>query len=112
MKQLSKQEIIRAWKDANFRNQLSAEQRAALPDHPAGMTELSSAELQEVAGGIDPGPNTLTYTPILLSEGILCMLKAPDLKRTEGFDINCNNDETVWFCPNGQTVGGHYTISN
>ena len=51
MSTLTKQDIIRAWKDADFRNQLSDEQRAALPKNPAGVTELTSAELTEVSGG-------------------------------------------------------------
>ncbi len=51
MSKLTNQDIVRAWKDADFRNQLSGEQRAALPENPAGVVELSIAELNEVAGG-------------------------------------------------------------
>src|SRR5262249_54034784 len=58
-------DIIRAWTDAAFRAQLSAEQRAALPANPAGMVELSAAELTEVGGGGGTGvptPEDLGYT--------------------------------------------------
>jgi mersacidin/lichenicidin family type 2 lantibiotic len=43
-------DIIRAWKDAEYRQSLTAEQRAALPDNPAGLAELSEEELAQVAG--------------------------------------------------------------
>ena len=42
-------DIIRAWKDEEYFNSLSAEQRAALPANPAG--ELSAIEAEQVTGG-------------------------------------------------------------
>ena len=47
--------IIRAWEDPEFRNSLSAEELAALPDHPAGAIELTDAELGGVMGGARSG---------------------------------------------------------
>ena len=44
-------DIIRAWKDEEYRNSLSEAERAALPEHPAGEIELDDAELELVAGG-------------------------------------------------------------
>jgi len=48
--------IIRAWKDPNYRASLSAEQRAALPESPAGapLTEMDECELEQVAGAGRP----------------------------------------------------------
>ncbi len=46
------EDIIRAWKDEEYRNSLSEEQRAQLPENPAGMVELSDEAMQTVAGGI------------------------------------------------------------
>lgn len=48
--------IIRAWKDPNYRASLSPEQRAALPESPAGapLTDMSEAELEQVAGAGRP----------------------------------------------------------
>ncbi|HEY0606441.1 MAG TPA: mersacidin/lichenicidin family type 2 lantibiotic [Herpetosiphonaceae bacterium] len=40
---MSNVEIIRAWKDEEFRSSLSAAQLAMLPAHPAGMIEVSDA---------------------------------------------------------------------
>jgi mersacidin/lichenicidin family type 2 lantibiotic len=44
-------DIIRAWKDEEYRNSLSAAERAALPPHPAGLMTLTDEELGAVAGG-------------------------------------------------------------
>ena len=46
---MKKLDIVRAWKDATYRNSLSAAERAALPMNPAG--ELDNDELAMVAGG-------------------------------------------------------------
>jgi mersacidin/lichenicidin family type 2 lantibiotic len=47
-------DIIRAWKDEEYRLSLTEEQQALLPDNPAGLMELSDAELWGiVAGGGD-----------------------------------------------------------
>jgi mersacidin/lichenicidin family type 2 lantibiotic len=48
---LTVQEIIRAWKDKNFRDSLSEEQRAQLPANPAGLVEIDDEQLVQVAGG-------------------------------------------------------------
>ena len=44
-------DIIRAWKDEEYRNSLSEEQRSQLPENPAGMIELSDEDLGSVVGG-------------------------------------------------------------
>jgi mersacidin/lichenicidin family type 2 lantibiotic len=47
-------DIIRAWKDEEYRLSLSAAQQASLPQNPAGMIELKEAELEAVTGGAAP----------------------------------------------------------
>lgn len=42
---MSHRDIIRAWKDADFRSSLSDSARALLPAHPAGLIELADPEL-------------------------------------------------------------------
>lgn len=42
-------DIVRAWKDESYRQELSDEQRQSLPANPAG--ELSEAEMEMVCGG-------------------------------------------------------------
>jgi mersacidin/lichenicidin family type 2 lantibiotic len=44
--------IIRAWKDEEYRMSLSDEERSLLPDNPAGPMELSDADLDSVVGGL------------------------------------------------------------
>jgi mersacidin/lichenicidin family type 2 lantibiotic len=44
-------DIIRAWKDEEYRLSLSAAERAQLPAHPAGLIALTDAELAQVGGG-------------------------------------------------------------
>ena len=53
---MSKKDIIRAWKDAEYRQSLSEAERAMLPEHPAGLIDVTDAELATVAGGKKPGP--------------------------------------------------------
>jgi mersacidin/lichenicidin family type 2 lantibiotic len=45
-------DIIRAWKDEDYLNSLSEEQRSQLPENPAGMVELSDKDMGAVAGGL------------------------------------------------------------
>lgn len=48
---MSNLDIIRAWKDEEYRNSLSDEQRSQLPENPAGMIELSDTDMESIAGG-------------------------------------------------------------
>ena len=48
---MSVEKIIRAWKAEGFRHTLSAAERAPRPEHPAGLIDLTAAELNAVAGG-------------------------------------------------------------
>lgn len=56
---MSYQDIIRAWKDEDFRAGLSAELLAALPANPAGLIELDDADLDGAAGGREVPTNRL-----------------------------------------------------
>ncbi len=53
---MSHVDVIRAWKDEEYRRSLSAAERAALPKNPAGMIELDAADLDSVAGGAPSRP--------------------------------------------------------
>ncbi|MFI2435685.1 mersacidin/lichenicidin family type 2 lantibiotic [Streptomyces sp. NPDC018693] len=58
--------IVRAWEDREYRSGLSAAELADLPDNPAGVIELTDAELGHVMGGAQSGNsvgcNTKTCT--------------------------------------------------
>ena len=47
-------DVIRAWKDESYRESLTPEQRAALPENPAGAIELTENELAAVDGAMTP----------------------------------------------------------
>jgi mersacidin/lichenicidin family type 2 lantibiotic len=48
---MSNEDIIRAWKDEDYWNSLSEEQRSQLPENPAGILELSAQEMEIIQGG-------------------------------------------------------------
>lgn len=48
---MSKVDVIRAWKEEEYRFGLSIEERAVLPANPAGLVDLSDIELHGAAGG-------------------------------------------------------------
>jgi mersacidin/lichenicidin family type 2 lantibiotic len=43
--------VIRAWKDEEYRLGLSEAERARLPENPAGLLEQTEAELERTVGG-------------------------------------------------------------
>ena len=47
-------DIIRAWKDEDYRNSLSKEELAQLPESPVGEVELSDEDLGVVVAGMRP----------------------------------------------------------
>ena len=49
---MSNRNVIRAWKDQEYRLGLNEAERALVPEHPAGAIELSDAALAGAAGGI------------------------------------------------------------
>lgn len=44
-------DTVRAWKDEMYRNSLSSDVQATLPESPVGTLELSDADLEDVNGG-------------------------------------------------------------
>ncbi|MGB7439552.1 MAG: mersacidin/lichenicidin family type 2 lantibiotic [Coleofasciculaceae cyanobacterium] len=49
---MSNIDIIRAWKDEEYRNSLSEEERAQIPNNPAGLIDLTDAETEAITGGV------------------------------------------------------------
>jgi mersacidin/lichenicidin family type 2 lantibiotic len=47
---MSRIDIIRAWKDAAYRQSLGEAQLAAMPANPAGMVDLTAEEAAVIAG--------------------------------------------------------------
>jgi len=47
-------DLIRYWKDPKFRQHFSSEQRATLPENPAGVSFLTDSELRSIVGALPP----------------------------------------------------------
>jgi mersacidin/lichenicidin family type 2 lantibiotic len=43
--------VVRAWKDEEYRQSLTEAERAALPENPAGLLDLAESDLQRAEGG-------------------------------------------------------------
>jgi mersacidin/lichenicidin family type 2 lantibiotic len=72
---MSKDNMIRAWKDPEYRSSLNAQECALLPANPAGT--IDHAKLAEVAGGSVPelslfDPCTYRFCTLLCSWAIDC----------------------------------------
>jgi mersacidin/lichenicidin family type 2 lantibiotic len=67
---MNKTDVIRAWKDPVYRASLSEEERAALPQHPAGVSDLSDDQLRiaGTAAVITTAPTCTQYTFIQLRQ--------------------------------------------
>ncbi|MBO3462203.1 mersacidin/lichenicidin family type 2 lantibiotic [Aetokthonos hydrillicola Thurmond2011] len=48
---MSHDKIIRAWKDENYRQSLTEDERSQLPANPVGMLELTDSQLRNAIGG-------------------------------------------------------------
>jgi mersacidin/lichenicidin family type 2 lantibiotic len=68
-------DIVRAWKDAEYRESLSDEELALLPRHPLGTVELSEEDLNHVVGG-----------------------GASDLRNKNGFILSCLICSLIIIC--------------
>ncbi|HZO72305.1 MAG TPA: mersacidin/lichenicidin family type 2 lantibiotic [Ktedonobacteraceae bacterium] len=76
---MSELDVIRAWKDRAYRNSLSADELAQLPEHPAGAIELTDDELTRVDGAAAISiirtlilPCTFTYCTLLYCTFTYC----------------------------------------
>jgi mersacidin/lichenicidin family type 2 lantibiotic len=58
---MSNVDVIRAWKDDEYRLSLTDAERALLPEHPAGLIELKDDQMNAVVGG---GPTTTATTKL------------------------------------------------
>jgi len=50
---MKSEDVVRGWKDEDYRLSLGDAGQSLLPDHPAGLIELTDADLNGVDGGAD-----------------------------------------------------------
>jgi mersacidin/lichenicidin family type 2 lantibiotic len=48
---MSNIDIVRAWKDEDYRASLSEAEQAMLPENPAGLVDLADEDMSSMAGG-------------------------------------------------------------
>jgi mersacidin/lichenicidin family type 2 lantibiotic len=48
---MKKIDVVRAWRDEEYRNSLTAEEQASLPENPAGLATVSDETLRSITGG-------------------------------------------------------------
>ncbi len=65
---MTNNDIIRAWKDAEYRKSLSAEELALVPESPVGQVELTEADLTQVSGGT----TVITVCSVLACQSVAC----------------------------------------
>ncbi|HEY0170308.1 MAG TPA: mersacidin/lichenicidin family type 2 lantibiotic [Pyrinomonadaceae bacterium] len=56
---MNREQIIRAWKDSEYRAGLSEAERSLLPEHPAGIVELPDELMGVVAGAEESSTSRL-----------------------------------------------------
>jgi mersacidin/lichenicidin family type 2 lantibiotic len=84
---MSNVDVIRAWKDEDYRRSLTPDQLSALPDNPAGMVELDEQALDLSVGG---------RTELIWSAG--CCGGVTDYKTCWGYTV-CGAICTHLVCP-------------
>jgi len=55
---MNTEQIVRSWKNEDYRLSLSLDEQALLPESPAGLIELSDEDLLGIDGGSDAGVAT------------------------------------------------------
>lgn len=48
---MKKIDVVRAWRDEEYRNSLTPEELASLPENPAGLAVVQDSVLRSVTGG-------------------------------------------------------------
>lgn len=65
-------DIIRAWKDAEYRESLSEDELARLPQKPVGEVELTDEDLLNVSGANGGSPFTICQLVSVCINSVIC----------------------------------------
>lgn len=86
-------DIVRAWKDARYRQNLTAEQQAILPENPVGTCLLTDADL-EAAQGSGFGDGGPFFSGAIGGSCVKSFGVRNDSCNTfAGFAVNCSSSE-------------------
>lgn len=64
---MKKKQVIRAWRDPEYFASLSEADRACIPDHPAGVVELSDQDLNGLSAADGAVINTQVFETICIT---------------------------------------------
>jgi mersacidin/lichenicidin family type 2 lantibiotic len=70
-----KVDVVRAWPDEEYRDRLTGEELAGLPDSPAGLATVDDTALRSVTGGVlskNTNPNCTTVAFSCVKPGQAC----------------------------------------
>jgi mersacidin/lichenicidin family type 2 lantibiotic len=88
---MSHMNVVRAWKDQEYRLGLPEAERARLPENPAGFLEQTEAEMEQAVGGYFPvntvvgcyyAPTTLTIVNSAACPSIACTFPTLTIQTT------------------------------
>ncbi|MDF5720225.1 MAG: mersacidin/lichenicidin family type 2 lantibiotic [Rhizonema sp. PD37] len=65
-------DIVRAWKDEEYRNSLSDTKLAQLPQNPAGLIELTDFDMRSIMGGLQQAQARMANTGTGSGAGCSC----------------------------------------
>ncbi len=57
-------DVVRAWRDEEYRCSLSMEERASLPENPAGFATINDETLRSITGGCCLSINDACSRPV------------------------------------------------
>jgi mersacidin/lichenicidin family type 2 lantibiotic len=69
--QMKKIDVIRAWRDEEYRDSLTEQERSSLPENPAGMATVDESALRGVSGSVSIGCTT-TFVSSCVKPGQQC----------------------------------------
>lgn len=64
-------DVIRAWRDEEYRDSLTEAERASLPENPAGVATVDDTALRSVSGGLTARCGT-TFVDSCVKPGQQC----------------------------------------
>jgi len=90
--------IVRAWKDQAYRQGLSAQEQARLPENPAGGFELTDVDLEALSGASGTQTNNQQTWQGVCSQAEVCKVSAFDNHNIKfacfsiGYGDDCSNN--------------------
>jgi mersacidin/lichenicidin family type 2 lantibiotic len=86
-------DIVRAWKDEEYRMSLSEAEQSQIPPCPAGIIDLSDTDLDDIAGGRTERLLTITCCQGFTTDPGFCSFGC-------GTGTNCLSQEAATACCN------------